>query len=942
MYDFKQIEPKIFDFWRKNRILEKVKEKNRGKKKFYFLDGPPYTSGRVHIGTAWNQCLKDQALRYKRMRGFDVWDRGGYDMHGLPTAHKVQAKHNLKDKEDIKKFGVDRFVKECKTYSIKMMKQMNDEFDKLAVSLDHKNPYMTISDEYIEGIWWLVKKAHDNKRLYLGERTMTWCYDCETALAKHELEYKEVKEDSIFVKFKVVGKKNEYLIIWTTTPWTIAFNLGVMVNPELDYVRAKVDNEIWIMAKGLAAPVVRSVANKELKIIEEFKGKKLEGLKYEHPFYNILKHKYDELIKKSNKIFTVVMSKEYVNLSAGTGLVHMAPGCGPEDYEIGRKNGIPPFNNLTEDGFYPDDMGKFSGLNAKKDNQKFIDELEEGEKLIATTKVEHDYAHCWRCKNPVIYRVTKQWFFKIEDLIPKMLEQNKKVKWVPKEVGDKYELWIKNLRDNSVTRQRYWGTPFPLWKCENCEDYIVVGSIKELEKLSGKKPEDLHIPWIDKITIPCKKCKGEMKRMPDVLDVWMDSAVASWACLDYPIRKDLFKKYWPADLILEASEQTRLWYYVMQIASNIAMRKSCYKVVYSHGMLRDFGGEKMSKSLGNIISPDEVTDKYGVDTFRLYSLTAKAGVDLNFSWEGIKLKYRNLDVLLNITNYLIDYCDKVPNSLPKKLEREDKWILSRLNSTIKDVTKLLDTYQLDLAPQLVERLFLDLSREYIKYTRERVNKGDIFKIIYDVLIEVVKMLSITCPHISEHLYLKLKERYVLKEESVFLLGWPEANDKLIDKKLEDNMDLVREIIQRIFAEREKGKVGVRWPLARIDIPCKDPNACKNFEDLIKKQTNIKKIVFSDKIKDIMLDFTVTPELELEGFTREIIRRIQNLRKKAKLKKINRISLFIKGDYDLTDTAEEIMERVGADSLEFSKADTEFIIDFKIKNKGFFVGFNILK
>lgn len=941
MYDFSKIEPKIFEFWKKNKILDKVKQKNKGKTPFYFLDGPPYTSGRVHIGTAWNQCLKDQALRYKRLRGFDVWDRGGYDMHGLPTAHKVQAKHKLKDKEDIQKFGVDKFVKGCKEYSIEMMKQMNDEFDKLGVTLNHKDPYMTLSDEYIEGTWWLVKKAHENKRLYLGEKTMTWCYDCETALAKHELEYKEVEEDSIFVKFPVKGKKKEYLIIWTTTPWTIPFNLGVMVNPDLDYVKAKVEGETWILAKGLAAPVVRSVANKDLKIIEEFKGKKLEGLRYEHPFYNILKNKYDELIKESDKIFTVILSKEYVNLSAGTGLVHTAPGCGPEDYEVGRANGIPPFNNLSEDGYYPENMGKFSGLNAKKDNQKFIDALEETGMLIATTKVEHDYAHCWRCKNPVIYRLTKQWFFKVEDLIPKMLEQNKKVKWVPNEVSDRYELWIKNLKDNSVTRQRFWGTPFPLWKCEKCENYIVVGSVKELKKLSGNVPEDLHIPWIDKIKIPCKKCKGEMKRVPDVLDVWMDAATASWNCLHYPLREDFFKEYWPADLILEASEQARLWFYVLQVASNITIGKNCYKNVYSHGMLRDIEGEKMSKSLGNIVSPTEVTDKYGVDTFRLYTIQAKAGVDMNFSWEEIKLKYRNLDVLLNITNYLINYCDKLPD-LPSNLEKEDKWILSRLNSTIKEATKQLDNYQLDIGPQLVEKLFLDLSREYIKYTRERVNEKEVFRIIYEVLIENLKMLSITCPHISEHLYLKLKEKYTLEEESIFLLDWPKLNEKFIDTDLEEDMEFVRELIQKIFAEREKANVGVRWPLSKVDIPCKDPKRYEGFKDIIKKQVNVKDIIFSDKSKDIVLDVTMTPKLEAEGFSRELIRRIQNMRKSAKLNKGNIISLYIKGEYNLTSMAEEIMEKVGADSLEFGEADTEFKLDVKIKEKEFFIGFDIIK
>lgn len=944
MYDFKTVEQNIFEFWQKKKIIEKLRKKLKGKKKFYFLDGPPYTSGRIHLGTAWNQVLKDEILRYKRMRGFDVWDRGGYDMHGLPTEHKVQARFNLLDKKAIQEFGVDKFVQECRKFSIEMMEQMNKDFDRLAVSLDHVNPYMPVTEEFMEGEWWLVKKAHENKRLYLGKKVMTWCYSCETALAKHELEYKNVKDNSIFVKFNVQGKNNEYLIIWTTTPWTIAFNLGVMANPELDYVRAKVGDEVWILAKSLAAPVIHNFTDSKLEIIEEFKGKKLEGLRYVHPFYDSLKEKYEKIKKKSKKAFTVVLSKEYVDLSAGTGLVHMAPGCGPEDYEVGRENGIPPFNNLTEKGDYPKDMGEFSGLNAKKDDAKFTEALKRRGVIISTTEVEHDYAHCWRCKNPVIFRATKQWFFKVEDLIPNMLKQSEEIKYVPKEIKERYQLWIKNIKDNSVTRQRYWGTPMPIWKCKNCEDYVVIGSIKELKKLAGKLPKDLHLPWIDEIKIKCE-CGGEKERIKDVLDVWVDAGTASWNSLHYPSQTGYIQKYWPADLVLEATEQTRLWFYMLQLLSNITMGKNCYKAMYTHGMLRDVEGVKMSKSLGNIISPEEVLEKHGVDTLRLYTISIRAGEDMSFSWEEVKLKYRNLDVLLNIANYLVNYCSKLPSKLPTKLQIEDRWMLSRLNSTIDETTKLLDKYNLDKSPVLVENLFLDLSREYIQYTRNRTEDQTIFRIIFEALLNTIKMFSITCPYISEHIFQKLKTKYKLKEESVHLCEWPKANKTLINRTLEKNMAEAREVIQEILAQREKAQFGVRWPLKEAVVTTEKESEITQLQSVIKTQTNIKELKIKKGKFKVELNVTITPELEAEGFARELTRRIQSLRKKANLKKDDKIELVIITDYDLGRWTREIKDKVGAKELTITNAELKETFEFgneeKIKEKKFLIQFNTI-
>jgi len=928
MYDFKQVEAEISEFWKKKQVIDKLRKKLKSKKKFYFLDGPPYTSGRIHMGTAWNQVLKDEILRYKRMRGFNVWDRGGYDMHGLPTAHKIQAKHNLKDKKEIEDFGVDKFVTECKNFSVQMMEQMNKDFDKLAVSLDHVNPYMPIKNEYIEGEWWLIKKAHENKRLYPGKKVMTWCSNCETALAKHELEYKNRTDDSVFLKFK--ANDGRYLVIWTTTPWTIAFNLAIMVNPDVKYVEIKVDDEVWIIAKDLVEPLMKLI-NKKYKIIEEFNGRKLKGLAYKHPLEN--EFNYEGLKKKYKNAHTVILSKEYVNTESGSGLVHCAPGCGPEDYEVGKEYGLDAFNTLNEKGFFQE---LFVGLRAKRDDNKFIDIFDRKGILIARNPVEHEYATCWRCKDPVIFRTTNQWFFKVEDLIPKMLKQSEQIQYVPKEIKDRYQLWLKNLKDNSVTRQRYWGAPFPVWKCKSCGDYIVIGSIAELKKLAGKLPTDLHKPWIDKVKIKCK-CGNQKERIPDIIDVWVDSGTASWNCLYYPRKKDFMKKFWPADLVLEGTEHTRLWFYMLQLCSNVAMGKNCFKAMYTHGMLRDIKGLKMSKSLGNIISPDEVTKKHGVDTMRLYTITMKSGEDMSFSWEEIKLKYRELDVLLNLTNYLVNYGKKI--SKPTKLRIEDKWILSRLNSTIKQCTELLDNYQLDKAPKLIEELFLDLSRKYVRYTRDRTEDQIVFQIIFEVLINILKMFSITCPYISEHLYLKLKEKYKLKEESIQFYSWPKVDLKKIDNKLEKEFDVVLQIIEKGLAERDKIQIGLKWPLANAEIATTNTFK-KEFNMIIEKQLNVKKIILKkSKENSVKLDTKLTPELEAEGYAREMSRQVQSFRKKLGLEKKDMIELFIIVDGELEKILEKqkdfLKKRTNSKKLEIVTTEKERFknkADFEIKNK----------
>ncbi|MDP1695958.1 MAG: isoleucine--tRNA ligase [archaeon] len=940
MLDFKKVEQDMLEFWKENKIYEKSKKKNSKGKKFYFLDGPPFTSGRLHIGHAWNNSMKDIAMRFFRLNGYNVWDRAGYDMHGLPTENKVQKELNLADKQAIEKYGLDKFAKKCYEFSYNNALQMNEDLKRLGIWMDFDNAYMPIKNEFMGAEWLLIKEAFNQKRLYKGTKVMQWCGNCETSLAKHELEYENVKENSIFLKFKVKGKKDEFIIIWTTTPWTIPFNLAVMVNPDIDYVKAEVETgkgkEKWIVAKALAGIFITGLLEFKFKILDEFKGKNIEGLEYEHPLHNQLKKIYDEEKKKSKKVHTIILSKDYVDTSAGSGLVHCAPGCGPEDYEVAKQYGIDALNTLDEKGVFQD-MGEFNGMIAKRDDKKFVEALKKAGSLVAETKIEHEYAHCWRCHNPVIFRTTEQWFMKTEDLIKKILDYNKKINWVPKSVQNSYEAWISNLKDNGITRQRYWGTPVPLWKCE-CGEIEVIGGIDELKKKAiNNIPIDLHKPWIDKVLLKCPKCKKEMHRIPDVLDVWLDSGTVSWNCLNYPQDKKNFEKFFPADLIIEASEQARLWFSMLQICSTIVLKKSCYDGVYGHGMILDFQGTKMSKSLGNIISPYEVIDKYSSEILRYYICETKAGENINFNWEDVKQKQRNLIVLMNTANYLAQLENKKDN---KKLEIEEKYLFSKLNSSMQKITKLFENYSFDKTITEIENLFLDISRVYIKMTRDKSSENSslVFSALKEAYVKTIQMFSTICPLLSEYIWQQLRKDGIVKEESVHLCEWPKADAKKIDIKLEEEFEKAMKAIEAGMAARDAAKIGLRWPLASAKIRGY-LTSNKELKEIIGKQLNVKEI-FLEKGKELKveLDLEMTPELEAEGFSREFARKVQAERKNAGLQKIDEIEIEIFTDDKMKKmlkvNEEFIKNRINAKKIEFSnERDAEKgAIVFTVKDK----------
>lgn len=1038
-YNHTDLEPHILEYWQAEKIVEKVRKRNKDGKKFYFLDGPPYTSGKFHLGHAWNYALKDIFLRYKRMQGFNVWDRNGFDVHGLPTEHKVMDKYNLKTKEDIQQFGLDKFTEECEKFCLEMAEIMSNDLQRMGITVRITDPYMALSTEFMEGEWALIKKAYEQKRLYHGEKVLTWCQHCETAIAKHECEYKNVADKSIFVKFPVKGKKGEYLIIWTTTPWTIPFNLAIMAGPDLEYVKVDVNGEKWILAKALAGLVVQSVVGKKMKVMEEFKGKNLEGLEYSHPFEKYLPQ-YTQLKKKHPNVHTVILNEHYVDTMAGSGLVHAAPGCGPEDQEACKPYNIPPFNTLTEAGYFPPEMDIFAKRRAKIDDHYFTKALEEEGVLLATTFVEHDYPHCWRCHNPVIFRITFQWFFKVEDLREKIIKNNAKVHWNPDTAKHAYESWINNLKDNSISRQRYWGTPLPIWQCQKCNQIKVVSSREEIKKNGGIPPQNIHIPWIDKVTLKCT-CNGIMKRVPDVIDVWVDAGTASWNCLDN--NPDVIKKWFPADLIVEAKEQTRLWFSLLSICSYLYLGKNAFQNVYVYGMLNDIAGQKMSKSVGNIISPYELINKHGVDVLRYYMCQNNAGQDIKFSWEECKIKERQLHILWNIHKLLINLAhenDINPfrlnaESMEKLLSGEEKYIFSKLYSTINDVTQLMESYRADEIIRPLEELFLHLSRTYIQMVRDKSAIGSekekhvSMYTIATVLLETLKMFSLISPFISEAIYLNLKEEFGLDKDSISHYSWPESIKGKINRSLEQEMEIIQNIIQSALNAREKAKRGLRWPMSMMTVACRDKtvrNAVIKWQNILITQTNVKivkaveqmegvtvevkpnlgnigkthgslsphiiakveqensqkmiadfekkghhtlsingknvrltpeMIVITHHVPEgfvnaeskqgvVYLNTEITPQLEAEGYAREVMRQIQQLRKEAGLEKKDTINVNIAVSKTLQPQLEQflkdIKEKVGAATISF-KTQKEILkmkhhSDFTIKNEKVVAGF----
>ncbi|MBN2477723.1 isoleucine--tRNA ligase, partial [Candidatus Micrarchaeota archaeon] len=663
MYNHKQVEEEILKFWEKKKIFEKVKKAREKGEPYYFCDGPPYATGQIHPGTAWNKAIKDTVCRYWTSQGYNVRTQPGYDTHGLPIEVKVEKEMNIKNKHEIEEIGIEKFINECKKFATKYIGVMNGQFKSIGVWMNYENPYITYYDNYIESSWKTLKQAWDKGLMHEGDYVLPYCYRCETTMANYELEYWDETDPSIYVKFKVKEKENEYLVIWTTTPWTLVANLAVMVHPTLPYVKVQVDDEVWVVAKDLMEKVLNLVGKSGV-VLEELSGKKLEGTQYEHPFQDKIKKEYER---------KVVLSDEYVTLEEGTGLVHTAPGHGEADFIIGKRFGIEPFSPVNEKGEYTEEAGDFEGKNVKEANPEIMELLENRGILVYSDRIRHRYPHCWRCKTPLIFRATHQWFITVSKVKDKMLSEINTVEWYPSFVKKRFTDFVTVAPDWCISRQRYWGIPLPIWKCE-CGEIKVIGNRDELPKV-----KELHRPFVDKITFKCEKCGKEMHRIKDVLDVWFDSGNAVWASLT---EEEVNKFGERADFIVEGQDQIRGWFYSLLGSGIVRYDKCPYKRLMMHGFFVDEKGEKMSKSLGNFVPLEEILEKYGADSFRLWGLNNAVWEELKFNWTELKEAHGDLMVLYNMYVFLERFIEKKPKK-PKKIEKEDEWMLSRLNRTLK-------------------------------------------------------------------------------------------------------------------------------------------------------------------------------------------------------------------------------------------------------------------
>lgn len=859
-YSPNALEREITGWWSKNRIYEKVKQKLAGKTKFYFLDGPPYVTNPPHVGTAWNKILKDVVIRHRRMTGYDVRDQPGYDCHGLPIEVKVEEDLKIKSKREIEEsITIKRFIEFCKCYAQENARIQTRIFKDLGVWMDWDRPYLTYRNEYIESVWWVIKRAEEKGLLQKGLRVVHWCPRCETALAGYEVtdEYRTVKDQSIYVKFPVEDRDREYILIWTTTPWTLPANVAIMVNPDIEYSRVRSGDETYIVAEARRAAVF---GEQPTEVIEILKGEKLNGTRYRPPLLEEVKIQSDPKLSDTHR---VVLSKEHVSMEEGTGCVHCAPGHGEEDFEVGQANQLPVISPVDHAGRFTEEAGKYHGRYVFDANQEIVADLNNKSLLFKMSIIEHPYPHCWRCKTPLILRATEQWFIKITEVKQRLFEENEKIKWVPEWAGSRrFRDWLVGARDWVISRQRYWGTPLPIWICSDCNRRTVVGSEKELREKSANLESkiELHRQDVDPVKLGCE-CGGLMSRVPDIVDVWMDSGVASWASLQYPREEAEFKKWWPADLIIEAHDQTRGWFYSQLGASVVAFDSAPYGAVLMHSHTFNAEGQKMSKSLGNFISPQDVVEKYGRDSLRLYELQRTVWEDFNFSTATVEETLRDLKVTWNVYAFASIYMS-LDSFKPKEwpvgrgsLRVEDKWLISKIESLKLLVQKEMENLNIHKAARLLSLFAIeDLSRWYIKLVRRRFwqekespDKLASYSTLYHALKTWLLLSAPFIPFFAERLFqamIRPAEPHL--PESVHMCHYPEPQIGLIEPSLEENMELTKELISAVLSARQSAKIKLRHPVSRIIIVTEDPTverAVSEFEQVIYSQANTRKIEF---------------------------------------------------------------------------------------------------
>ena len=859
------VEADILKKWKEENILEKTIENRKDNDNWVFYDGPATANGMPGLHHMLAKFLKDSFCKYETMKGHRVLRKIGWDTHGLPVEVNVERKLGFTGKSDIEKYGIKEFNELCKKTVWDNETAFRDLTDKMGQFIDLDNRYITYDNNYIETEWHILKKFFDEGYFYEGVKILPWCPRCGTGLASHEVAqgYKEIDANTVIVPFK---RKDEdsYFLVWTTTPWTLLSNVALCVNPDEKYIKVESMGYKFILAEALA----NSVLGDDYKVLETYLGKDLEYVEYEQLI--------PSEIKINGKGFFVTCDN-YVTMSDGTGIVHIAPAFGEDDANVGKKYKLPYVNPVGEDAKYTE--GPWKGMLIFDADLEVIKWLKENDKLFKKQKIKHDYPHCWRCDSPLVYYSRPSYYLEVTKLKDKIIEENSKVNWYPSFVGEKrFGNWLENMNDWAISRSRYWGTPLPLWRC-SCGHMEMIGSKEELVSKATEKLDintlDLHRPYMDEIHIKCPDCGKEMLRVKEVIDCWFDSGAMPFAQYHYPFEnKELWESQYPADFIAEGIDQTRGWFYSLLVIGVFMTGKSPYKNVLVNELLLDKNGQKMHKSKGNVVEPFSTIEKYGADAVRWYlAYVSPTWTPLKFDEEGLKeVHSKFFNPFKNTYSFFQTYAniDKIDIKecfVPVK-DREDidKWIISKYNKLVKEATEEMDNFDLNAVVKLITTFVSDdLSNWYIRRNRDRFwgseldnSKKSVYMTTYEVLTGVCKLAAPIIPYTTEEIYTKLTF-----EESVHLADYPVCDEKLIDEKLEEKMDLVRDIISLGRAAREDVKIKVKQPLKEVLLDGKDKKVIGNLDKLIKEELNVKEIVFVDDLKDYM-NFTVKPNFKNAG------------------------------------------------------------------------------
>ena len=859
------VNKKQIEDWKKNNIFNKSINNREEAKNFVFYDGPATANGNPGLHHMVAKLLKDAICKYKTMQGFKVLRKVGWDTHGLPVEVQVEKELGFSGKGDIEKYGIKEFNQKCRESVWKNVDSFNKLTDEMGQFIDLENPYITYDNDYIETEWYILKRFFDEGLFYEGVKILPWCPRCGTGLASHEVAqgYESTVANTVIVPFKRVDT-DEYFLVWTTTPWTLIANVALCVNPDADYVKVESKGYKFIVGKTL----VSNVLGDDVKVIEEYKGKDLEGIHYEQllPF-----------LKPNNNNGFIVTCDEYVTTEDGTGIVHIAPAFGQDDANVGRKYKLPYLNPVAEDATYTE--GPWKGMNIFDADLEVIKWLKENDKLFSKQKVEHDYPHCWRCHSPLVYYSRPSYYLEVTKIQDKIIEANNKVNWFPSFVGEKrFGNWLTNMNDWAISRNRYWGTPLPLWKCE-CGHMEMIGSREELKEKAIEEVDiktiDLHRPFVDDIHIKCSKCGKTMSRCEEVIDCWFDSGSMPFSQYHYPFEnKELWKSQFPADFISEGIDQTRGWFYSLLVISTFLEGCSPYKNVLVNELLLDKFGQKMHKSKGNAVEPFSILEKYGADAVRWYMLyTSPVWTPLKFDEDGVKeILFKFFSTLKNTYTFFEMYAN-ADNLDPrafevkyKDLDQIDKWLISKYNSLIKNVTESIDKFDLNkVVHYITDFVCDDLSNWYIRRNRRRfweskltTSKKAVYQTAYEVLCGVCKLIAPISPFISDEIYTKLTG-----EESVHLSDFPKCNTRHINSELEEKMDLVIELISYARNIREQANIKVRQPISEVIFESKYKEKIVEFEDLFKEELNVKNVIWADDMNDY-ITVSYKPNFKIVG------------------------------------------------------------------------------